>query len=79
MHMAENNDIKLAVLEEHIKHIVDQIDELFQHVKIIETTLNDLQRSADRWKMGFVVIAGLGGIIGWMLSSIETITRLFRR
>ena len=77
--MAEDHDIKLAVLEEHIKHIAEQVDELFEHIKIIETTLNDIQRSADKWKMGFVVIAGLGGVVGWALSSIETITRLFRR
>ena len=77
--MIDDNDVKLAVLEERTKHIAEQVDELFQHIKIIETTLNDLQRSADKWKMGFVVVAGLGGVIGWVLSSVETITRLFRR
>ena len=77
--MQNNTEVKLAVLEERSKHITEQIDSLSGKIEHIEQQLSTIQQQADRWKMGFVVIAGLGGVIGWILTSAETILKLFKR
>ena len=72
-------DVKLAVLEQRTCHIDEQVDALRHDIVAINSALIDMQRQADRWKVGFVVIAGLGGVIGWVLSSADTIARLWRK
>lgn len=77
--VSDSIDVKLAVLEERVRRLDERLDQDTRGIDTIRDQLTALQQQADRWKMGLVVLAALGGIITWVLTSAETISKLLGR
>ena len=77
--MSNGLDVKIAVLEERVRGLDEKLDQVTLGIAGIQDKLTELQKQADRWKMGLIVLASLGGIISWLLTSAEPIVKLFSK
>lgn len=69
----------MAVAGERERQIRESIAELSKDVQDLSAEISEMKNMANRWKGGFLVLAALGGIIGWFLSSIDSISGLMGR
>lgn len=42
-------------------------------IKVINAQIAEIHSMANRWKGGFVVLAGLGGLLGWLVASWQNL------
>lgn len=59
----------IIVLMEREKYIKESIGEMSSELQQLREEISEMRNMANRWKGGFVVLAGLGGIVGWILST----------
>lgn len=70
---------QMAVKEEREFFLRETIDKLAEDLSDVRAEVGEIHAMANRWKGGFIVITALGGIIGWVLSTWESVTGLFSR
>lgn len=68
---------QLAIMEERERALKEDISELKAELQTLRNEITDMKEMANRWKGGFIVLAGIGGIVGWILSSWQTIVQVF--
>ena len=69
---------QLDVQLEREKFLRETLIKLSTDVEELSDEVKQMRAMANRWKGGFVVLAGLGGIIGWILSTWSTFSSLFK-
>lgn len=52
--------------------------ELAREISALREDVAKLVVMSNRWKGGFIALAGLGGVLGWFLSSWESVLYIFR-
>lgn len=64
----------IVVLTERFTQVERDRAELKDEMEKIAHELEYLVRMSNRWKGGFIALAALGGIVGWILTSWESLT-----
>lgn len=64
--MEHNSDVQLGILGQKIEHLTKLVESL-------ESDVREMKQTADRWKGGFLVIVGLGGVLTWILNAWDKI------
>lgn len=67
----------LAVLTERYKFTNEKIDEMRSEVKDLKDDIAEMKNMANRWKGGFLVLAGLGGLVGWVFTTWGSALNIF--
>jgi hypothetical protein len=68
-----------AVRTAEDRNIKDMMSELRDDLRDTRKAVDEIHHMANRWKGGFIVIASLGGLIGWMASAYENVFHLFKK
>jgi hypothetical protein len=69
--MAYDTATKVALLEQQCTNLREEVNELRSDVNTIKSLLNKIAG-------GVVVLVGLGGLIGWLLTSVEKAQKLIQ-
>lgn len=64
--------VQMAAQVERERSLRVTIDKLTEEVEELGAEVKAMRDMANRWKGGFLVLAGLGGAIGWVLSTWTT-------
>lgn len=67
----------LAVLTERYKFTNEKIDKISDEMNELKDDINEMKNMANRWKGGFLVLAGLGGLVGWIFSTWGSAINIF--
>jgi ribosomal protein S2 len=70
---------QLAVQAERERQLRESIADLSRDVQALSADVAEMKSMANRWKGGFLVLTALGGIIGWILSTVGWIGDLIGR
>jgi hypothetical protein len=70
--------LALAVSAEANRGLIHKIEVLEEKLDDMDEKVDDLSSMANRWKGGFIVLAGLGGVVGWILSTWESLRGLIK-
>lgn len=56
----------------------EMFEEIRNDIRDIRTELKAISDTAARWKGGIIALAALGGVVGWILTSWESIIKIWR-
>ena len=68
---------QLDVQNEREKAMREMLFKLTEEVEELSEEVKQMRAMANRWKGGFIVLAGLGGVIGWVLSTFSSVSSIF--
>ena len=56
-----------------IEHIVEKIREIEDKIDELEKSDREHERDIGRWRTGLLVMAALGGIVTWVLNTLNNL------
>lgn len=73
--MNHNRDV--AVLSEQVRQLNENLKYLKSDMEGLRRDISEVHEMANRWKGGLIVVVGLGGVVGWLLSVGSNISKLW--
>lgn len=67
----------VAVMAERDRQISEDIEGLSAKVTEMDNKLRRVELAADRWKWSFLLVIGLGSLVGWMLSIWDKLVKVW--
>lgn len=71
--------VQQAVQSEREKVLRESMDALTRDVSAMREEIGEIHSMANRWKGGFLVLAGVGGTVGWVMSMWTSVISFFHK
>jgi hypothetical protein len=68
-----------AVQQSEADSLKELVEEVRTEIKEMKVAVSEIHSMANRWKGGFLVLAGIGGFSGWVVSSWDNLVGLFKK